>query len=133
MGRPFFVLKISAWTFSNSQVLAISHVHYMDVRPQPDVVSQIPAVVVGILVDHDIVGAPVPVVAVAEIILCNRKVEAAEPEAARASPFNAKRMSPPEAATKSSVFERMIDVVVRVVLPCIMSDPFVAAGMDVRS
>jgi hypothetical protein len=31
------------------------------------------------------------------------------------------------------MFERMIDVVVRVVLPCIMADPFVSAGMDVRS
>jgi hypothetical protein len=131
MARRPFALKISTWTFSISQVLAIPHVHYMNVGSEPHVVSQIPAVVVGIFVDHDIVSAPVPVIAVAEIILRNRKVEAAEPEAARASPFDSKRVSLPESATKSSVLERMIDVVVRVVLPGIMPDPFVSAGVDV--
>ena len=89
----------------------------MDICPQPDVVSQIPAVVIGILIDHDIVGTPVPIVAVVEIIFGNRKIEAAEPEPARAPSFDSKHMSSPEAAVKSPVLKGVIDMVVRVVTP----------------
>jgi len=38
-----------------------------------------------------------------------------------------------KAACKAPVLEGMIEVLVRVVLPGVMPDPFVAAGMDVRS
>jgi hypothetical protein len=129
---PFLVVEMSAWNVSNSPALTIPHVHYVNVRSQPDVVSQIPSVVVGILIHHDIVGPPVPVVAVAKIIRGNRKIEAAEPESARASSFDAKYMPFAEAAGKSSMLKGMIDMVVSVVLPRIMPNPFVAAGMDVR-
>lgn len=88
---------------------------------------------IRILVDHDIVGTPIPVVAIAEIIGRNRKIETAEPEAARASAFDSEHMTPTEATGKSPVLPGMMEVVVRVVLPGIVSDPFVAAGMDVRS
>src|ERR1700722_6618238 len=113
--------------------LAIAHVHDVDVRSQADVVGQIPAVVVWIVVNYDIVGSPVPIIAITEVIRGNRKIEAAEPEAARASSFNAESVALADAAGKSSVLERMIDVEMSVVLACIVANPLVSLGMDVRS
>lgn len=103
----------------------------MNVRSQPDVVGQIPAIMVGILVDHDVVGIPDPVIAIADIVGSNRKIEAAKPETARASPFDAKHVSLAEPAGKSSVLPGTIEVVVRIILACVMPDPLVAAGVDV--
>jgi hypothetical protein len=37
-----------------------------------------------------------------------------------------------KSAGESSVFKRVIEVIVNVVLSCIMPNPFVTAGMDVR-
>src|SRR5579863_4137935 len=88
---------------------------------------------VGIFIDHDIVGIPEPVVTVAKIIRRNRKIETAEPEAARTSSCQVKHMPFAEAARKSPVLKRVIEMVVRVILPGIMANPFVALGMDVRS
>jgi hypothetical protein len=105
----------------------------MDVSAQPDVVSQIPAVVVRIFIDHDIVGTPVPVVAISEIIGRNRKIETAEPEAARAASFDPKRMTSAEATRKAAMLPGMVEVVVGIISSCIMPNPLVTAGMDVRS
>jgi len=105
----------------------------MDVSSQPDIVSKIPPVVIGILVNHDAVGTPDPVIAITNVIRSDGKIEPAEPETAWASAFDAKRVPLAEAAGKMSVLPGMIEVVVRIVLARIMPDPFVAAGMDVGS
>src|ERR1017187_2139012 len=55
-------------TFPHSQAaLAVPHIHHVNVSAQPDIVSKIPARVIGIFVDHDLVGIPQPVAAIAEI------------------------------------------------------------------
>jgi hypothetical protein len=105
----------------------------MDVGSQPDVVGQIPAIVVGIVVDYDIVGSPVPIIAITEVIRGNGKVEAAKPEAARASAFNAKRVPSSNTAGKSSMLKGMIDMVMRIVPAGIVAHPPVPIGVDVWS
>ena len=52
----------------SSCFLAVAHVQNMYIRSEADVVREIVSVVVGIRIDHDIVGVPVPIVAVIEII-----------------------------------------------------------------
>lgn len=105
----------------------------MDIGSEPNVVGQIPAVMVGIIVDYDIVGSPVPIVAIIEIIWGDRKIETAEPESARASSLDPKGMSPANAAAKSSMLEWMVEVIVSIVFPRVMTDPFVSLGMDMGS
>ncbi len=39
------------------------------VRAQPDVVGQVPSHVIGIDIDHDLIGVPQPVIAEGEIVL----------------------------------------------------------------
>src|ERR1700691_2913812 len=110
---------------------AIAEILDVYVCSQPDVVRQVPAVMIGIFVDHDIVGIPEPVIAVAYIVRRHRKIESTEPEAARASALNVKHVALAKAAGKMSVLPGMIKMVVRVILPGIMPHPFVTARMDV--
>jgi hypothetical protein len=89
----------------------------VNVGSQPNVICQIPAVVIGILVDYDIVCAPVPVIAISKVICGHGEIESAEPEAARASTFYAKCVSFAEAAGESPVLPGMVNMIVRVVFP----------------
>lgn len=57
----------------------------MHVSAEADVVGQVPAVMVGIGVDHDVVGIPQPAVAEIDIVRRDAEVVAIEPEAVRTS------------------------------------------------
>ena len=52
----------------------------MNVGAESSVIGQIPAVVVGIFVDNDLIRIPEPIAAVADIVRSNAEVKAAEPE-----------------------------------------------------
>jgi hypothetical protein len=43
------------------------HIHDVHIGAEPDVVSQVPAIVVGIFVNHDIVAIPKPVAAITDV------------------------------------------------------------------
>ena len=43
----------------------------MNVRAQPNVVRKIPAIVIGIVINYDLIGVPEPIVAEAEIVVGN--------------------------------------------------------------
>jgi hypothetical protein len=58
-------------------VVLSPQVHDVNVRTQPDVVGQIPAVVVGIGVNHDVITVPDPVVAI--IVIVGRNLEKKPP------------------------------------------------------
>ena len=104
----------------------------MDVRPQPDVVGQVPADVVGIVVDHDLVAVPAPVIA--EGVVGRRDLEgkAAKPETLPVSSAQAEDVARPEAAGEAPVLPGAIEVIGRIVAAGIVPDPAVAFGMDVR-
>ena len=53
----------------------------MNVRTQAHVIGEIPAHVIRVVVDDDIVRAPVPIAAQIDIVGSNAEVKAAEPEA----------------------------------------------------
>jgi len=71
----------------------------MHVRPKPHVVGEIPAHVIGIFVDHDLIRIPQPVAAVSDINRSDAEVEATEPE----SPGSAASESPNVPGLKPAV------------------------------
>ena len=103
----------------------------MNVSAESHVVSEIPAVVVGILIDDDVIAIPEPVATVANVIRSHAEIEAAEPEAVGAASSQMPDVAAAEAARKASVLPGMIKVIVSIVGASAMANPF-AIGMDVR-
>jgi hypothetical protein len=103
------------------------------IRSQPDVIAQIPAVVIRILIDHELIGVPKPVVAETNIIVRHGKIETSEPKSAGTASVDPPHMSPAESTGKMSVFPGMIEMIVSVVPAGVMADPLVSSRMNVRS
>ena len=102
-----------------------------DVGSEPHVVGQVIAVVIGILVDHDVVAIPEPVVAEANINVDNAEVEAAKPEAIGAATAKMPDMAAAESAGEVSVFPSMIEVIAGIIAAGVVADPF-AVGVNMR-
>lgn len=104
----------------------------MRVSPQPNVVSEIPSHVIGILKNADIVAVPIPIAAVAGINRCDVEVITTEPEPPGAAALQTPDMPMPKAAVKAAVLPGMVDMEANILASVIMADPFPVA-MDVRS
>ena len=87
---------------------------------------------IGVVIDHDLIGIPQPTIAKCKFEWRHREVEAAKPEAVRPSPLQAKHMSRPEAAGKVAMWKRVIEMEARV-LRTGVPDPLVVAGVNVWS
>ena len=102
----------------------------MDVGAEARVVGQVPAIVVRIFVNDDLIGIPEPVVAETVVVRSDVEVETAKPEAGRAAAGEAEPMAAAEAARKASMLPRMIEMVVGIIAAGVVADPFIV-GMDV--
>jgi len=102
-------------------------VHHVHVRPEPDVVGEVPAYVIGIFVNDYLVRIPAPVIAEAKIIGSDGKVEAAEPKALAVPALDPPHVFPAKATRKTSMFPGMLDAIMIVGAPGIVADPFVVA------
>jgi len=60
-----------------------TQVHDVDVGTQPHVVGEVPAVVVRVFVDHNLIAVPEPVTAVTHVERCDIEIETSKPEPAR--------------------------------------------------
>src|SRR3984885_2551852 len=100
-----------------SQIL---HVH---VGAESHVVGEIPAFVVGVFVDHDLVAVPEPVIGIGKVKRGNPEVETAKPETVRAASGNAPDMAPSEAAAESAMLPGMIEVEAGVIGGAPVPDP----------
>jgi hypothetical protein len=103
----------------------------VNVNPKPHVIGEVPADVIRILINHDLVRTPEPVIAKAIVVWGNAKVEAAKPEALPVPSFKPKDMVGTEAAREVSMLPRMIEMVVRIITTGVMPDPLIAR-IDVR-
>ncbi len=103
----------------------------VDVGASSRVVGQIPAVVVGIVVDNDGIAVPVPVIGVVVIVGSYAEVEAAEPKALAVPSAQMVLMAAAKAAGEAAVFPGMIQVIVRVAAAGIVANPIVIV-VDVR-
>ena len=97
----------------------------MNVRAEPGVVRQVPAVVVGVIVDGDLITVPEPVAAEAEVVRRHAKIEPVEPETISPAAFKPELVSSFEPTREATVFPGVIEVVMRIVATRIMSDPSV--------
>ena len=105
----------------------------MTIRAQTDVVGKIPADVIRIVVDHDIVAIPVPIAAVVNIIGRDREEKSANIEAVRATAPQTPHMLRPNPAFEVAVFPGMIQVVIGIGATGVMSHPVVILSVHVRS
>jgi len=103
----------------------------VNVGAEANVVSEVPAVVVGVFVDDDIVATPIPVAAKTEVERRDAEVEAAEPEAAGTASGKMPHVAAAETAGEVAVRPGMIEVVINA-SALFVSDPC-AVVVNVRS
>jgi hypothetical protein len=109
-----------------------SEILHVDVSSEPDVIGEIPSVVVGIFVDYDVVSTPIPVAAEPDVKGGNAEVEATEPEASGASAGQVPDVPPSESSGKTAVFPRMVEMKTGIIVSVIVADPL-SVVMDVGS
>jgi hypothetical protein len=88
---------------------------------------------VGILVDHDLIAAPIPSRHDVVIVRGDVPVEIVEPESFPVSSPQHEYMLWSKATGEASVCPRLIEVVMRIVGATIVSDPFIVLGVNVRN
>ena len=106
---------------------------HVDIGSEPGVVSQIPARVIWIVIYHDVVAVPQPIVGVVVVVRRDAPVKAAEPEAVAASAFDAVDVVATNFTAEVSVCPYVILMVARVVTARVMADPLIVLSMHVRS
>ena len=104
----------------------------MGVGSEPDVVGEVPADVIGIIVDDDVVRIPEPSVTETNVVGSYGEEETAEPETAGTTATEAPHMAAPETAGEATMLPGMIQMVMSVVAAGIMAYPL-SATIHVRS
>ena len=104
----------------------------MNVGAQPGVVGEVPANMVGVVINHDVVAVPIPVITVGKVKRGDTEVEAAKPETAGTASLHPPTVSPAEATFEMAMLPGVVEVEAVVVVPALMPDPF-AIVVDVRS
>jgi hypothetical protein len=97
----------------------------VDVGSEAGVVGEVPAGVVGVFVDDDVVTVPVPAVDVGEVEGGYAPVEAAEPEAGGAAAGEAPDVAGAEAGGEAAVLPGMVEVEAGIVGAVVVADPVV--------
>jgi hypothetical protein len=103
----------------------------VNVSAQPGVVGEIPANVVGVFVNGDIVAVPVPVITVGKVKRGDAEVEAAKPETAGIASLQTPLVSTAKAAIEAAMLPWVVEPEARVVAPTLVSHPFTVV-VDVR-
>src|SRR5262249_16436798 len=88
-----------------------SQIFNVNVGCEAQVVREIPAGVIGTLVNHDVVAVPEPVAAKAKVEWGDMKVESSEPEAVGPAANQSPDVTAPEAAGKVAVLPGMVEVI----------------------
>ena len=104
----------------------------MDIGAEAGVIGEIPAWVIRIVVQHDVIAAPQPIVGVVVVVRRDAPEIASEPETVAASAFDAINVVAANFTAEVSVFPYVILMVARVVAAPVMTDPDIALWMDVR-
>lgn len=104
----------------------------MNICTESDIIGQVPAIVVGIGIENDVIRVPGPVRASIVVILRDAEEEISEPEViarATAKPINVGTAS---GARKAPVLPRMIEMVVRIIPTGAVANPRASAWVNVR-
>lgn len=107
-----------------------SKIHHVDVGSEAHIVSQVPALVIRIFVDDDVVPGPIPIPAKRKVGRCNTPIPSVKPESVGSAACKVPSMRRTEAAREVTMLPGMIEMVVRIVGAGIMPHPMIA-GIDV--
>lgn len=110
----------------------LAEIHHVDVGAQPDVIGEIPANVIRVFIDYDLIGVPVPIIAITDVVGSHTKIETAKPEPIRTTSREAPFVALAEATGKVAVLPRMIEMVVWIIGAGVVSNPDVAPCVNVR-
>jgi hypothetical protein len=105
----------------------------MDIGSEPGVIREIPAWVIGVVVYHEVIAVPQPIVGVVVVVRRHAKVKAAEPEAVAASAFEAINVVSANFPAEMSVFKSPIEMVMSIVAAPVMTNPTITFRVNVRS
>jgi hypothetical protein len=97
----------------------------VNVSAQSRVIGEVKPVVVGVLINHDLIPVPVPVIGEAVIVIDDAEIVAAKPETFSGPALNAENMAAAKAAVEPSMFPRMIHVVVLIIAARVMPNPLI--------
>jgi hypothetical protein len=103
----------------------------VDVGAESYVVGEIPAVMVGVFVDYDVIAIPKPVLAEGKVKRRDGEVETAKPETVGTTSGDAPRVVTAEAAGKAAMLPGVIQVEAGLVSPVVVPYPL-AIVVDVR-
>src|SRR4029077_340092 len=92
---------------------------------------QVPAHMIGIGIEHDVVAIPKPVVAVVIVSGCDAKKEAVKAEAIAVPASEAVDVGGAKSAWKMSVLPGAVEVVTGIVPAAIMADPAIVIRIHV--
>ena len=95
----------------------------MDVSSEPDVVGQVPARVIRVVIDRDVIAIPKPVIRVGNVVRGDRKIKTIEPETVGTASTKTPDMATAKASGEAPMFKRMIQMIASVVSTCVMADP----------
>jgi len=101
----------------------------MDIDTQACVVGEVVSEVVGIVIDHDIVGIPKPAIAEGQVGFGNGKIETAEPEARRAAADKPEHVFGAETTGETAVLPGVIQMEAGIISAGIVPDPLIAVHM----
>lgn len=101
----------------------------MHVRAQPDVISQVVARIVRVIIKNDVIAVPEPIIAIRNVRLCHLKEVAAETKAVRVASSKTPDMMRADRSPKAPVFPRMVKMKTRI-MP-LMAYPAIIVCVDV--
>lgn len=106
-------------------------VHHVDVGAQSDVIGEIPTVMIGVVIEDDVIAVPVPIAGIGDIHRCDAEVEAAEPESPGPAAGEPPNVLGPKSGSEMPMFPGMIKLEARISASRVMSNPM-AVLMYVR-
>jgi len=103
-----------------------SQVHHMNVGAEPYVIRQIPTLVVGVVIDHNVVAVPQPAITESHVRRCDVPVPSVEPKTSGATTAEVPNMVATESAGEVSVLPRFVEMQAGIVASGVMTYPFVS-------
>lgn len=110
------------------------HTEILDMKISAEtwVVSEVPAGVVGVVINNDVIRVPAPTVSVGKVKRRNVPVPSVEPEAAWIAAGEMPHMMRTKAAGPAAVLPGAIETIMRIVTARIVADPDAAVDMGLR-
>jgi len=109
----------------------LAQIQHVNVRPKPYVVGEIPAIVVGIVVNDDFVAVPEPIAAVTNIKAGDAEIKTAKPEATGSSTDKSPTISCADMAREVSVLPGPVEMETWIIPALVVADPL-PVMMNVR-